>query len=375
MSTILVVEDEPDVRANLIDILDAAGYRVIEAPNGLVGAKLARDHLPDMILCDITMPEMDGYEMLSTLRNDPVTALLPFIFLTARTDRADMRQGMNLGADDYLVKPFTRDELIQAITMRLSKHAVIVERIESKLAALRNSIALALPHEFRTPLTAILGYTELMLEDYASLRPEEAHFMLQAVYTTAQRLHALILNFLMYAELQVAGRDPQSADSLLGMSLQPISFFATTAALMQAQQAKRPADLLLDLHPASIQLSQSLIDKVVQELVSNAFKFSKSGQQVQVTGRVDEGRYILSVLDHGCGLTAEQIADIGAYLQFDRRRHEQQGAGLGLSIVKSVAYLQGGELRIESSPGEKTVVSVVLPLKRERVKANTASSL
>lgn len=121
MKKILIVEDHPDVRENLMEILELAGYQVVEAANGKEGVKQARDESPDLIICDIMMPELDGYGVLRILSQDPATAGIPFIFLTAKAEKSDRRRGMSLGADDYLVKPFEELELLDAVTARFEK--------------------------------------------------------------------------------------------------------------------------------------------------------------------------------------------------------------------------------------------------------------
>ncbi len=128
MSKILVIEDEEFARENLIDLLDLEGHLVFSAENGYRGVELAQEHLPDLIICDIQMPAMDGYQVLSTLRENPSTSTIPFIFLTAKTSHNDLRAGMSLGADDYLTKPYTLDEVLQAVATRLEKQAMIAGR-------------------------------------------------------------------------------------------------------------------------------------------------------------------------------------------------------------------------------------------------------
>ncbi|BAU44275.1 EAL domain-containing protein [Leptolyngbya sp. O-77] len=125
MAKILVIEDDLTIRTALLKMLSAENYEAIAAPEGQTGLNLAKAHQPDLILCDIMMPGCDGYEVLTQLQQNPATAGIPFIFLTAKADRQDIRQGMAMGADDYLTKPFTRQELIEAIATRLSKHASI----------------------------------------------------------------------------------------------------------------------------------------------------------------------------------------------------------------------------------------------------------
>ena len=118
---LLIIEDNDDIRESVTEILELANFEVLSAENGKKGVELAMSHLPDLILCDIMMPELDGYGVLYLLAKKPETATIPFIFLTAKAERADMRRGMELGADDYLVKPFDDMELLTAIESRLSK--------------------------------------------------------------------------------------------------------------------------------------------------------------------------------------------------------------------------------------------------------------
>ena len=119
MTKILIIEDEPAMRANLADVLELEGFQPVTAANGREGVAVARCERPDLILCDVLMPELDGHGVLAALRNEPQTARIPFVFLTAKGERGDVRAGMDLGADDYLIKPVPLDELLGAIRARL----------------------------------------------------------------------------------------------------------------------------------------------------------------------------------------------------------------------------------------------------------------
>ncbi|MBD2021313.1 EAL domain-containing protein [Leptolyngbya sp. FACHB-36] len=150
MTKILVIEDDPTVRTLITKLLKAEGFDVISGTNGQTGIQLAQAHDPDLIICDIMMPEFDGYEVLVQLRQNPITARIPFIFLSAKADRTDLRQGMELGADDYLTKPFKRTELLGAIAARLEKHTAITQPyIDEMRRAAQNLNQLA----YRDPLT------------------------------------------------------------------------------------------------------------------------------------------------------------------------------------------------------------------------------
>lgn len=128
MKKILVIEDELTVRSNILEILEFEQFNAVSAENGLIGALWAQEYLPDLVICDVMMPEINGYEVLNALRQNPMTATIPFIFLTAMADYSDRRRGMELGADDYLTKPFTADELLAAISTRFAKHEVVMQQ-------------------------------------------------------------------------------------------------------------------------------------------------------------------------------------------------------------------------------------------------------
>jgi len=119
MHKILVIEDEPQMRRNILTVLDMEGFDALGAENGRLGLEMIHTHKPDLILCDVMMPELDGYGVLKALRADPATAETPFVFLTAKGERGDFRAGMNLGADDYLTKPVVLDDLLKTIRVRL----------------------------------------------------------------------------------------------------------------------------------------------------------------------------------------------------------------------------------------------------------------
>ncbi len=132
---ILVIEDQAPMRRNIALLLELAGYEVATAENGRTGVEAARRQPPDLILCDVMMPEMDGHGVIQTLRAEAATATTPFIFLTARSEKADLRAGMNFGADDYLTKPVVRDDLLAAVQARLSRADAVAQRVQEAAEA------------------------------------------------------------------------------------------------------------------------------------------------------------------------------------------------------------------------------------------------
>lgn len=147
MTQILVIEDEIPIQENTREVLEAYGFEVTTADNGAIGVQLARSKVPDLILCDIMMPELDGYGVLAALRQEAVTEVIPVIFLTAKATRTDQRQGMDLGADDYLTKPFTAEELLGAISSRLERQARLTQKYTDERQRARQLKQEALQHQ------------------------------------------------------------------------------------------------------------------------------------------------------------------------------------------------------------------------------------
>lgn len=359
MKKILVIEDELSVLTNILKTLEFENYHSFGAENGLTGVSMAREKIPDLIICDVMMPELDGYGVISELRKDPVTATIPFIFLTAKADRFEQRHGMELGADDYITKPFTRKELLSAINTRLKKDEVIHEKSKKKMDELRTSIARALPHEFRSPLNGILGLSEILISEYETIERKEVLELAEEIYTSGQRLHRLIQNSLLYAELELAASNLDKIKLLQGQ-INDIKSFISYTVTKKAKRAGREEDLIMELQEGSIKISEINMEKILEELLDNAFKFSSSGTPVNIIARFDNV-FNLYIIDKGRGMTPLQISNIDAYIQFERKIYEQQGVGLGLIIARRLIEFAGGTFNIESKPGEQTTIHVTLP--------------
>jgi two-component system, sensor histidine kinase and response regulator len=362
MKTLLVIEDEQFVRENIVEILESSGYRVMSAPNGVVGAHLAIEHLPDLILCDVMMPELDGHGVLEHVRTNAMTAETPFIFLTARADTGDLRAGMNLGADDYITKPFRVAELLKAVETRLIKQASTKQSAEERLQLLRANISLALPHEFLTPLSGILGFSELLLSSYDSLSREEVVEMLTQLYSSARRIHHLVQNFLLYAKLvSLSTENKKLHVSNYDVVLSPASIIQDVA-LTKAEQEERFKDVSLALcADVPVAVSAVYFTKIIEELIDNALKYSVAVTTVKVQSSYGNGMYVVQISNDGRTMTPEQITAIGAYTQFDRQIYEQQGSGLGLSITQKLLELHDGRFIIQSRDNH-TSVRFELPL-------------
>jgi signal transduction histidine kinase len=360
---ILVIDDEEGLRLMMLMALRQRGYEVVGAPGGAAGVELARKESPELIICDVNMPMMNGYQTLQAIREHPATANTPVILMTGQADNAGMRQGMELGADDYLPKPFSTSVLYAAVEARVKKTQTLRAEAEKKLADLRDNISLMLPHELRTPLNGILAYGEILHTDAATLQPGEISEMGQVIAESGRRLHRLIENFLIYAQIEILQGDSQKVAALRKGRTAQAAQLIQHHAQQQADAAGRAGDLLAtEVADLPVAMAENYLTKIVDELVHNAFKFSQAGSPVRVTFAADSDGAVLSITDGGRGLDTEHIRKVGAYMQFERKFHEQQGLGLGLTIARRLAEVHGGSLALHSERSQGTTVTVKIPL-------------
>src|SRR5688572_31410201 len=279
---VLVIDDTEEIRIIIAESLNLYGFLTLTAEDGASGVEMARKHIPDLIICDINMPNMDGYATLTALREEETTTTIPFVFLSGATDKINMRRGMELGADDYLTKPFTHKELMAAVNARMEKQADLKRESEKKLDELRGNITMALPHELRTPLNGILGLANLMIEDYATMPPEEVLESAKFIHESAQRLHRLIENFLLHSQIELMASENKKIETASNSTPVPIEEIVPDVARKVAARFKREIDLVLEVARGTLLIPADHFKKIVEELVDNAFKFSESGKLVRV---------------------------------------------------------------------------------------------
>lgn len=367
---ILVIEDEDLVREGIVLILQVNGYDVYTAENGKKGVAVAFDVVPDLVISDIMMPELDGFGVVDALRSNKVTSTIPFLFLSAKADKSDIRQGMNLGADDYLTKPFEIDELIEAVNARLDRASAekeIAEEIANvRLNELRTNLTFSLPHEFLTPLNGILGLSNILMNNLDNFDKNDAIEMLREINQSGRRLQRLIENFLLYSKLEFISRDRESVPEFRKLLTPAAADVVSDIASIVAGQHKRISDIELNLADSAVLCSSVYLSKIVEELIDNAMKFSELSTKVSVYAGESGEHYIVKVSDNGRGMSDEQLKKIGGLAQFDRHLYEQQGAGLGLAVTQKLVELYSGKFQIESDRTKGTVVTVHLPLATER---------
>jgi two-component system, sensor histidine kinase and response regulator len=362
MKKILVVEDNLIVLANIGKLLKAEGFQVLSAENGKLGLQLAQTEFPDLILSDIMMPDLDGYGMLEALRQDSKYSTIPFIFLTAKVERQDMRRAMELGSDDFLTKPFTRDELLKSIQSRLQKQEITSDRTKQQLNALRENITHSLPHRLLFPALQIMALGDRLSKSTEPPDLENLREIGSNIYQSAKDLHETTKRFLLYTDLKMIGEDSERANQLRSQRSTFIQLEITDLAQQLAEKYHRTSDLSLNLTDETLAIADNSLEEMAREVIDNAFKFSEAGTPVEVIGIRSQDSYVLQVSDRGQGMTAEQLKNLGSYMAFEQKLSTNQGAGLGIAIVKRLTEIHRGSMKIESNPYKITRVEVSLPL-------------
>jgi two-component system, sensor histidine kinase and response regulator len=350
MKKILIIEDSDDVRENLIDLLEINNFNVISADNGESGYRLATTETPDLIIADIMMPKMDGLELLKLLRDNNLTSAIPFIFLTAKSATIDRRAGMNMGADDYITKPFQAEDVLTAVKIRLEKK----DLQEKKFEKVYRSISGNIPHELRTPLVSIIGFTNIMLEEMYDLERRELVDMLLKVKYSSLRLHKTIEKFIVFSESEVLINNKIEHASLLTKKTEIHAFLLDhiISAKMKIEDLELPVNLTSSF--GNVLIAEEHFCIMFGELVENAIKFSYPNKPIEISSADDDSTYTLKVKNFGRGMTEDEIKTTAPFLQHNRQIHEQQGNGLGLMIVKRLAGFYDIEFNLTSIIGEYT---------------------
>ena len=348
---ILVIEDDPLLAENICQLLDAEGYLVEYAENGKIGVEKARTTNPDLIISDIMMPEMDGYEVLAELMKDKNTATIPFIFLTAKTDLENLRKGMSLGAEDYIFKPFKIDELLDAVKIRLKKK----ELSEHKLDEAKHQIFSKMHHDLRTPMVPILGLSDLISEEEDI---NEIKNMVKVIKQSGRKLFDRIEKFLIYNDLTL--KCGQNGKNVSRESLISNQFIERiTNSINENTDITR---VVYKVEPAELLISEWCLQVLLKETIENALKYSPAEKQVIVEGKIFEDSYSITVKDFGRGMTQEEINSISVFNKFTKNKIADSGMGLGLAICKKIAQLNNLDFRINSIPDKETTCEIKLKL-------------
>lgn len=368
MKRILVIDDTVAFVRGISHILETKGYQVITAYDGLEALELAKSELPDLILCDIVMPEIDGFAVLKEIRETDAIATTPFIFLTAFTDAKNQRIATEMGADDFIYKNEINARLESVIKTQLEKHTRIQRRMMQRINTVGKNISYALPHEFRTALNEISNLANYMNQMADRIEVSEIKEISSDIIYSNKRLMKITENFLVYARIQEFFDNPDKLIMLRTFTTEePLSIIKSIGETI-SERYSRINDFYIESgnDHISLELSSENFFKIFSELIDNAFKFSVADSKVKVNHWIDENYMYFEINDSGRGMDEKQISNIGFLSQFEREVYEQQGAGLGLTISKLLIELHGGTFKIISKLNEGTDIILRLPIKQNK---------
>ena len=360
-ATILIVDDDENILENMVDMLQVDGYHVLKAENGLQAIEVLQQHTPDLIISDIAMPVMDGYQFFEAVRENSAWVTIPFIFLTARGEVKDIRLGYGLGADHYVTKPFEPEDLLITVRNRLERMAVIQAAAHDEVEQTKRQIMTVVGHELRTPLTIMYGYISLLQEGFTDMSEDVLHKILADTQGGVERLTRLIEDLLMMVNI-----DSGLLETYIRKLRVPVKI---TWAIDSAMRKLRPRAEKLNIG-FTLPLDESLevsgipdyIESIYERLIDNAIKFGKPGGHIWITARAEDGCGVVSVQDNGLGIPLDQQSDLFTrFRQIDREKREQQEVGVGLAIVEGLTRLHGGRIELSSLPGEGSTFTIWLP--------------
>lgn len=369
---ILVVEDNLALLEGIRELLEYSGYEVLTAENGREALEVLQENRPDLIVSDIMMPELDGYQFHAQVRENPDLLTTPFIFLTARGEKTDIRKGKEIGVDDYITKPFEDEDLLVAVRAKLNRWERLKEHREEQIADLKHKILLTLSHEFRTPLTYIINYAEMLDSEKDNVSEEEFHDFMIGIRRGASRLNKLVEDFLILVELETG--EAEQAYRFRRRLIEDFSLWLRVVVRGYEKKASEKG-LTLELDIAddlpAMHVDEAYLGDAIGRLMENAIKFSKeSSKAVHVRASQEGDRVEIAIQDEGIGIPPEAQAELfDLFHQIDRAKREQQGTGSGLAICSGVVRLHGGEVRVESQPDAGSTFTISLPIRPPEAEA------
>jgi two-component system, sensor histidine kinase and response regulator len=359
---ILLVDDtEANLRV-LGPLLRAEGWAVAAATRGDQALQLIAQRRPDLVLLDVMMPEMDGFEVCRRLRAQPETRDLPILFITALTDEQSIVRGFTAGAQDYIAKPFRHAELIARIrthlalrraTRRVEKQAADLTRLNADKDRFFSIIA----HDLRSPLAGMMGLSEALTANLPEFTREEIAEATGEMAKAARQLYQLLENLLEWAQLQTGRMECRPEPVELKALLQEL------AELFRPSAQQKGVVLRMETEPALAWGDRRMLHAVFRNLLSNALKFTPSGGIVTLRSRLENSGVIGEVTDTGMGLKAEELAKL---LSHETRVTShlgtagERGTGLGLILCHEMLERVGGTMRAAGAPKQGTVFTVTL---------------
>jgi signal transduction histidine kinase len=360
---ILVVDDQDANRLLMRDLLESQGHEVLEATDGTEALRRVGEAMPDVVLLDIGMPGMDGFEVCRRLKADPVTASIPVLLVTAMTQRDQRLLGIGAGANDYITKPVDRSDLSLRVGNAIRMRHLYLEveaqyRQLEKLELLRDSLVHMIVHDLRSPLAGIRAYLDLVKMDGAGKLDLELTQSIDAARKVAVEMTDMVSDLLDVSRLEVGKMPLELAPADMG-GLVVEAVAAAGASPRVRIRVEPPADKLRVVCDAGV------IRRVLTNLVGNAVKFTPSSGQIAVSARGNGSEVKVEVVDTGPGIPPEYHQKVfEKYGQVEAARHgAKHSTGLGLTFCKLAVEAHGGQVGLESAVGTGSTFWIALPVR------------
>lgn len=352
--TVLIVDDVPTNVMLVQAILKKEGYTLLTTDSGAKALRIAQDKHPNLILLDIMMPEMDGYEVLQHLKSNPDTNNIPVIIMSALSDMQSIVKGYQLGATEYVTKPFQREELVKRVAHRFELFSIkrIKQELESTIES-RDTLYSVIAHDLRSPLGSLkmMNNAILMMVDQETISPEVFE-MLQMMNKTSEEIFQLLDNLLKWAKnrlnKQSIFKQPADINSIINSTIDmyiPVAGQKGISITALDMSKELMADVDIDM-----------LKTIIRNLVSNAIKFTYEGGSIMVSTLTEGDEIIVSVKDSGKGIKKEdQVKLLKTDTHFTSYgTKNEKGSGLGLMLCKDFVEAHGGKLWFESEEGKGT---------------------
>ena len=364
---ILIVDDVVSNVLLLKILLTNEKFQVCTANNGTTCIEMARTEHPDLILLDVMMPDISGFDTAVILKKDEATKDIPIIFLTALNTPSDLVHGFQVGASDFLTKPFNKEELVMRVMQQISLVAAkrLIERKNAELSATlnnRDKMYSVIAHDLRSPMASIRMVLNLLVQSVTvESVGAETYALLDQANRESEEVHDLLDNLLKWTKsqtgrLNVVMQDLDLNDIIPGV----VDIFEMIAQTKHIKlNLQQPGEALV------VQADNDMLKTVVRNFMSNAIKFSPDGSSIDIA-MMKEGDFAkVSVTDHGVGIAANRLATIFHKGDTTYGTGGEEGSGLGLLLCQDFATKIGGECMVESVEGQGSTFSVLIPLKKD----------
>jgi signal transduction histidine kinase len=365
---ILIVDDTPDNLRLLSEMLSKQGYSVRSAISGTAAFMAIQTKRPDLILLDINMPNLNGYEVCRQIKTSENNRDIPILFLSANNEAIDKVRAFQIGGLDYITKPFQVEEVLARVNTHLTlsrtqneleqarADALRALEQEKELNRLKSEFISLVTHDFHTPLVSIQGFVSLLRQNYSDLPVATRHRYFSRIEAAVDHLMYLLEQVLLI------GKSESGKLQCYPTPFNLRELCSETIESLQLQDDHHPVEFSYTGNDSDIELDPALLRQILINLLTNAIKYSPDNHPVQLRAQYKESAIVLQVEDRGIGIPLEEQSHLFELFHRCSNAQSIRGSGLGLAVVKTCVDALGGHIQIVSQVGEGTIVTVTLPL-------------